>query len=253
MDTTGRKQEKYEKYMDAAIEYFMECYDDVLTEDMQQEADRLREHPDKTPPHLEAQGLALIKKATARCRRSRAFKSIKKAAKKLAVFAMVLLSLSSILFMTVDAVRAPILQYYITKNVSDWDITDTPVPEAFSQPGLDFSDPLGDSVPEGFVLTKSEGPSFESMTAVYKDGNSRQITFLSGSIHDSTRINTHEALVEEIIVRNGTDVIHIVRENSITYAWYYEGSETLFILITEGVDAAATEKMLDHVMGMLFH
>ena len=102
-------QTVYEKYVDATVEFFMECYSGTLSSAIQEELKDGENQDVVFPKELDKRCQTLIKKECAKQRMKQTAKNVIKGLRYAAIFAVVMLSFTSLLFMTVEAVRIPII------------------------------------------------------------------------------------------------------------------------------------------------
>ena len=114
MNKRAVNKDVYENYIDASVALFMEYYSVVsLSDNVQAELDAANCDEIQFPAQLDDRCRQLIKNRTAHYRRKQYLKACWKGLKYAAACVMVALSLTSVLFMTVEAVRVPIINYYI--------------------------------------------------------------------------------------------------------------------------------------------
>ena len=153
-----------------------------------------------------------------------------------------LLFLISFLFITVDAVRVPIINYYIEHNENNFlkvgsknHSTDDPWSNSF-----EISDPLNGFIPDDYVPTTQEGDSISNFTTIYRNSHNSSI-FISGQpLSDVTDIDLEDAdNIQRFQIYN-CNAIMVEEENAIRLVWIHEESSTTFTLIIvgdSGVDA----------------
>lgn len=106
-----------DKYMDAVLAMLMDEYAEAEAEVLLQKSKE--EIPEEdVPEELDKKCQALIRKKFAQKKRRQAFKVLGNISKRVAVFAIVLLGMFSALFLTVDAIRTPVINFYL-KNMGN--------------------------------------------------------------------------------------------------------------------------------------
>ena len=104
----------YEQYVDATVALFMEHYAVALGDaTMQTKAPEL-----SCSETLDLRCMTAIRKECAKLRRKEAWKSTKRVLRSAAVLLIALLSLSSVLFMTVEAFRVPVINFFIEEGTA---------------------------------------------------------------------------------------------------------------------------------------
>lgn len=225
----------YERYMDASIELFMECYAETIS--VASSTD-IRE---QESPQLNEKCKALIK-ATHRRQKLLGFtRGIRRVLKSAAVLAIAFLSLSSVLFVTVEAVRTPILNFYIKQNDGNWQLSGIPFdfntdnPENAALPkGFNAKDPLGSLLPDDFRINSVEGDLTDGLDAAYYNDKNNFVIIRCLRAESGYHINTDNAEVERIKI-SGYDAVLSMREdcNSPTLVWYNSDQNMLLTLKTD--------------------
>lgn len=116
-----------DKYMDAVLAMLMDEYAEAEAELLLQKSKE--EIPEvEVPEELDKKCQALIRKKFAQKRRRHALKILGDISKRAAVFMVVLLGIFSALFLTVDAVRTPVINFYL-KNLGNHSVLIVGKPE----------------------------------------------------------------------------------------------------------------------------
>lgn len=101
-----------DKYMDAVLAMLMDEYAEAEAEVLLQKSKE--EIPEEdVPEELDQKCQALIRRKFAQKRRRHALKVVGNISRRVAAFAIVLLGAFSALFLTVDAVRTPVINFYL--------------------------------------------------------------------------------------------------------------------------------------------
>ena len=117
-------KELEEQYVDASVALFMDQYAQVLSQKLDQEMENDKEYADLVyPESLDQRCRKLIQDEHKRMRRKKRVVTVKKVLNRAAIILVALLALSSVLFMTVDAIRIPIMNFFVEKQSDSWHIT----------------------------------------------------------------------------------------------------------------------------------
>lgn len=224
--------EVFERYLDASVELFMECYAETITID----SDAAAQEQDS--PRLNEKCKALIK-ATHRRKKLLGFmKGSARLLKSAAVIAVAFLALSSFLFITVDAVREPILKFYIKQNDGNWELSYTPFGADYNDPkhsapesSFNEKDPLGDLLADDFYLHSVEGHLDGGLSAVYYNDNNNVLSFQCIFSDNTYHINTEDSTVEQIKI-SGYDTILSEEQpdDNTVLVCYYSDMDRIIIL-----------------------
>ncbi len=214
--------EVFERYLDASVELFMECYAETITID----SDAAAQEQDS--PRLNKKCKALIK-ATHRRKKLLGFmKGSARLLKSAAAVAIAFLALSSFLFITVDAVREPILKFYIKQNDGNWELSNIPFESEPDDPmytapeaGFNEEDPLQYLLPKGFTLISVNGNLEKHLAARYQNAQCQEVIFEYHKSNALININTEDAEMTRLQV-SGYDAVlseHKTTKN-LLLIWY---------------------------------
>ncbi len=230
----------YEQYVDATVALFMEYYSAVTLPDrIRTEFESQGNNPFSFPAELDSRCRFLIKKECARHRRKQCVTSIVKGLRYVAALAVAALSLFSLLFITVEAFRVPIINYYIEQNDGHWDLSGqgnySPEMPNYS---LEINDPLAGLVSEEYQLVITEGESLQKLTAIYEDVSGRQVFFSCEPGNSLVSIDSEGAERSEMCKIGDCDAVLVIK-NGVRLAWIHEETSTIFTLIAD--DLTETE------------
>ena len=223
-------EEVYDRYVDASVALFMEYYasscldksEDPCTDELEFPAD------------LDSRCRTLIDREFTRQRRKTFFKAAAKGLGVVACFAAVILSLSSVLFMTVEAVRVPIINYYIQEQDGYWEITASSSTDEEMHLGyaLNLSNPLANIIPEKYIPISIAGESLEWLNVLYQSSDNHEIHFSSRKMSKLLKVDSEDAQISRSIQILGGDAIIVVKDNSVQLAWLCESTGTTFSLFS---------------------
>ena len=241
-------EETREKLEDAAVSVFMEQYAKALDAGMNKELEACVE--DAFPPELEKRCRALIQKeyAKERCRKRR--KNALRVLRSAAVVAVALLSLCSVLFVTVEAFRLPVMYFFVHMSERYWQLsgqqnTDT-IPEVFNP-----KDPLGGIIPDEFVLTNLFGSWVEGhINADYVKDDNTMISFIVTQTMNNAQVDTEEASAKPYSVL-GHDAIMSVEGEFVRITWLDEEDARIITLFATNVSEEMVELYAETVATLL--
>ena len=226
----------YEQYMDATVALFMEHYAAALTDTVSHAESSAVPYPKK----LDERCIGMIKKECAR-QRSRAFwKGAKRVLSSAAILLVALLSLSSILFMTVEAFRVPVINFFIEQGDGFWAITGQDntqdAPEDSATRDFDENDPLVGLIPEEYELINVRENSEKGQRAVYQAPSGAVICFAVYSNSSDITIDSANAVTSKKCVVAGCEGVYVSKDNSSQLAWINKGESTSYLLSADAVD-----------------
>ena len=247
------KQEKYDRYIDSTVDLFMECYDDVLTEEIHKEVETLKKQEVDFPDSLDKRCRALIKRERIRSRRKQNTKVLLKGLRYVAIFAVALLSLSSLLFMTVEAFRVPIINFFIEKNEGYWIITGEEEAQNPSSGSIDLADPLAGMIPKEYELILLDGDSLDNLTAIYAKESSDEVFLTIGPSKDSIQIDAEDMEFSNECEIAGCEAVLVKEDGTLRLVWMQKDVECLFTLasnsLTDAEIVAIAEELTNRIMG----
>ena len=237
-----------EKLEDAAVSVFMEEYAKALNAglDQQMEASAAEEFPKE----LEERCLALIRKETAKQRNQKRKKNALRVLRSAAAVVLVLLSVSSILFMSVEAFRLPIINFFVEKTDRYWQLSGVEN-EDTAQDVFDPKDPLDGIILDEFVITSITGSwDSECLIVEYSNGNNAVIDFIAVQNDGNVQIDTEDANVVQHKVF-GHDAVKSIKENYVRITWLDETNSKIITLCSTNVSEEMTLLYADAVAKLL--
>ena len=185
-------------------------------------------------------------------------KGAKRVFKAVATIAIASLSLSSFLFLTVEAIREPVLDFYIQHNDGNWKLRNSPfdfdtentAPEA----SFNEKDPLGALLPQDFRLDFIEGDLTDSMMAIYCNDDQKVVSFRSVRSDSISHINTENADVERLRIGEYDAVLSVRKnDNTAVLKWYNSDLEIFLTLKTDIVSKDELIRIAQVVNQQLMH
>ena len=172
-----KHEDVYEQYVDASVALFMKYYCDTLYDGVTDSDDKDEKGTCVAfPDELDTRCRHLIEKAMKRKKAQCRMRYAGKTLRYLCSVAIVFLSLMSLLFMTVEAVRAPIINYYIENidnnylEIGVYDDSKNDISESF-----DPADPLAGIIPEEYQLITYDAVSEFDFSAAYEGSDNIQV------------------------------------------------------------------------------
>lgn len=240
--------EVYERYVDATVALFMECYSVVsLPKQIRAEFDKEGNVCDEFtfPTELDNRCRRLIRKELSRNRRKQYLYNVVKGFKYAAACFVVLLSLASFLFMTVEAIRIPIINYYISQHDGHWEISsqtntgshlaETNSTDETNNKTIDLKNPLAELIPQEYQLLLCEGEVITDMVAIYENSNSERICFSAVPGEHWIAIDSENAQISHQHEICGYDAITVVKDGAVSLTWIHKELTTVFTLMADNM------------------
>lgn len=242
----------YENYIDATVALFMEYYSVAsLPHDIQSEFDVKKCEEISFPSDLDDRCRSLIKKELARYRRKQHLKNLAKTLKYTAACFIALLSLSSFLFVTVEAFRIPIINYYIEQNNGHWEISsDTPT-TPYIDDTLDLKDPLVNLLPNDYQLIVQDGDSFGEMNAIYENSDGKRFCFSSVSGDNWIAIDSENAEISQQHQLCGFDAITVVKDGVVSLTWIDTDLNVVFTMLADDMTESEVSTIGEHLIALI--
>lgn len=230
MDKRKIDQDVYERYVDASVALFMECYCATLSEDIHRQVDQVQADDLAFPAALDVRCRSAIKKEYAVRKRKQSLKSIAKGLRYAASFAVVLLALASVLFISVEAIRVPIINYYIAQSDQYVEFTSRQQEAPDGLANINAEDPLAGLLPEGYELASIDIMSPNHCMAIYKSSDNKSISFSIYPSETVVRIDSENSQTVKEIQVCGLNGILIVKDGRRTITWGFENDPKTFML-----------------------
>lgn len=237
-----------EKLEDAAVSVFMEQYAKALDAGIDKKIEECAE--DVFPPELEERCRALIQQEYAKERSRKRRKSALRILRSAAVIAVALLSLCSVLFMTVEAFRLPVMNFFVQKTDRYWQIgkqeNANQIPDVFNP-----EDPLRNVIPDEYVLTNLIG-SWENgyVNAEYVNQNNAGIILIISPVAGNTQVDMEDASATPHKVL-GHDGVKSIEKERIRISWMDEESNKIITLYATDIAEEMVEIYAETVAELL--
>lgn len=242
-----KNDKEKQKDIDATAAWLMKQYTLAVQEVLQSETD-----DEEMPEELDKKCRELIKKEVKRQR----YKQIAKKAGRFTCAAMLtvvmLFGVVGILFTTVEAVRAPIIRFFIAQKEGHLEITDSG--EESDTRTLtntaDFSEMnarLAALLPEGYVQTDENVSSMGNTMATYVNLAGDSIVFRISLQQKTFLFDTEEANSVKRMKIGKYDAI-LVEKNGYRLAWFDAENNVLYQLVS---DALSQEEIVNIANNLL--
>ena len=233
----ANRDDVYEQYVDASVALFMKYYCDTLYEDVTDRNACTEDDTDAAfPAELDARCRTLIKKAVKRQRLRKRVRYTGKVLRSICSFVIVCMALASFLFVTVEAVRVPIINYYIehSENNNLEIVSNDHSAENVLKDTFDISDPLNGLVPDDYVPITQEGDSISNFTTIYMNSHNNSI-FISGQpVSDVRGVDLQDAESVQRFQIYNCESIMAEEDDAVRLIWIDEKNSTIFTLIIVG-------------------
>lgn len=219
--------ETRDKYVDATVAVFMDQYAAILDAGIDEELADTK-HND-FPPELDERCRALIGKEFEKKKKLAFKQSIMRVCRSAAVVAIALLSICSVLFVSVEAFRNPIINFFIEKKDGYWEVSGEN-PENAVPAEIDFNDPLAEIVPSNFELVFIENAwDVGRLSASYSDGADAEIFFSITPQEGMVQTDAEDASTKSFQLITH-DALLSVEGNIIRLTWTDEKNARIFTL-----------------------
>ena len=237
-----------EKLEDAAVSVFMEQYAKALDAGIDKKMEECAE--DVFPPELEKRCRALIQQEYAKERSRKRRKSALRILRSAAVIAVALLSLCSVLFMTVEAFRLPVMNFFVQKTDRYWQISKqenaNQIPDVFNP-----EDPLRNVIPDEYVLTSLIGSWEEGhITAEYNNQNNSGIILIISPNAGNAQVDAEDASATpyKVLLHNG---VKSVEKERIRITWIDEENNKFITLYATNISENMVEIYAETIAELL--
>lgn len=238
MDNSAISEDTREKIEEAVVSVFMDQYAAVMNGGIDAKIDESADL--EFPPELDKRCRALIQREYAKQKKKSSRKGLLRVCRSAAVVAAVLLSLCSVLFMTVEAFRLPVINFFIEKTDRYWQLSGVPntnsLPDVFNP-----EDPLDGIIPGEFDLISLNGSwEDDSLTADYSNGECSKINFAVSSSAENVQIDTEDSLTTSCKVL-GHEALKSAEGDFVRITWMDEENSKIFTLCAINVSMEMVE------------
>lgn len=243
MDNMDTESTAFERYVDATVGLFMEQYTKELAYALEQEPAEQMPYP----AELDRRCLALIQKARKR-ERLRKFSAVAlKALRRVAIILVALLSLASILFVTVEAFREPIIDFFFKEKNGYWEVTGDSQSAAATDGLANMDDPLAGLLPDGYKLEELNQEENGRLFAKYVNSENKTILFIVYSGISITNIDSENVVNSKRCTVNDYDGILIDKDSKTQILWVSDITNKQYRLISNGLESATLLKLAEKI------
>lgn len=253
MNKRAVNKDVYENYIDASVALFMEYYSVVsLSDNVQAELDAANCDEIQFPAQLDDRCRQLIKNRTAHYRRKQYLKACWKGLKYAAACVMVALSLTSVLFMTVEAVRVPIINYYIEQYDGHWEIDRGGNDDSTkAREEIDLVNLLGNVIPEDYQLVVKNGVSLDEMTMIYENTDGKRFLYKTAPGYNWTAVDSEKAQATRQHKICEYDAITVVKDGRVKLTWIHSDLGIVFSILSDDMTEAQLIAVGQQLIGLL--
>ena len=189
-------QEIYDRFAEAATALIMRQYATAERKTAVKTAPEA-----KTSEELDAKCHKLIKKRL----RNQQIKIISKMAlrytKRVAMFVVMLFGIVGILFTAVEAVRVPIINFFIEQKDGYFEIYSMEAGQESSETeGISNETPLDGLLPEEYILSTYQEKEAGGVLLIYENSDGKTVLFSENSYSGTLNIDNEEAVTERLTI-----------------------------------------------------
>lgn len=217
-----------ERLEEAMVAAFMDRYAQALTEEIDKKIEECA--GDAFPEELDKRCRALIQREYTKAKRQKHMKRILRALSSAAVVAVVLVGLFSVLFVSVEAFRLPVMNYFLEKTDRYWHVSSQPivwVPERINP-----ENPLENIIPDDFMLVHVDG-EWESgnFNAEYFNGRKSKVTLMVFPSGGMGQIDTEGAYITQCEI-GGYPAVMATEDYAVRLMWTDESTSSVYTILT---------------------
>lgn len=227
MQTLPISEETREKLEEATLSVFMDQYAKALDAGVDSLMEDCAE--DTFPPELDQRIRKLIAKESAKERNKKRRKTALRMLRSAAAAIVILLGTCSVLFVTVEAFRLPIMNFFVEKTDSYWQMSGKPdtdkIPDDFNP-----EDPLGGIIPDDYFLAGVKGDwGSACYVAAYSNESGATFSFEALTADGNSQIDSEDAQVTPI-KQLGHDAKISLEGSIIQVSWLDENRSMIFAI-----------------------
>lgn len=200
MDKYRSSEEIFEQYTEAATALIMDQFATAMQRNMDKPEDT-----GEIPDELDLRCRSLIKRGVAKQQAKHVSKKLLRFSGVAAMLVVMLFGVVGILFTTVEAVRLPIINYYMEQKSVYMVISGTGSHEAPYRTGeviensaTDGTDPLAGLLPEEYEAEMHESNTLGNHIFVYRNDAGDSVIYGSDPYYGVLHLDTEDAIVEHI-------------------------------------------------------
>lgn len=228
-------EEIYDQYIDATAALLMDRYAAAMQESMEAEKDEA-----EIPEELDRKCRKLIRKKLAGKRFRYVLRKLLRMTGAAAMIVVLLFGAVGILFTTVEAVRVPIINFFIEQKDGYLEIGGRG-DAASASVAADENDPLAGLLPEGYEIVLYDVSASGNITALYENSRGDAILLDICPGQSVLQIDTEHASASETLQIGAWEAI-LVEKEGYQLAWLDSDSDLLYHL---AATALTREEIID--------
>ena len=228
MDEYSGNPEIYERFLDAAAALVMDQYGAAVADSVS----RTAAEPVEIPEALDKKCRKLIREKLPKERRVRFAKKAMRFTVAAALCVVMLFGVTGILFITVEAVRIPIINFFIEQKTGYAEFGAPVIGRentGLLPDEVSLSKAIGALLPLEYRLVLSEEDSDENTVFLYMNAAGESITVSIDIYNGVYRVDTEDAAFTETIVLGANDA-YLISKNGYRMIWIDEKSERVYQL-----------------------
>lgn len=215
MNDHMNRKEIQERFADSAVAMFMEQY---MTEIAEVADENAEDDSIEISEEFDRRGRKLIKKGLAKKQRQHAAKKLLRVAKVAVITIFILLGTFAILFTTVEAIRVPIINFFLDQKEGYLEISDEEI-EVFAEDGKNVLEGL---VPADYELEVFDSADTGDIAIIYVNPQDERIAFFAMPNTSTLQVDTEDAVVENTSVA-GCEAL-LIDKNGYVLVWFSSAS-----------------------------
>lgn len=234
MDNQQEKREDvYEAYVDASVALFMQYYCDILDESITKNDDLPGESKCTVfPEDLDTRCRSLIKRTMKRKKIQQGMRSAGKTFRTVCRVAVACLALISLLFVTVEAVRVPIINYYVKhaeNSILEVRVNNSSRDDVMES--FDPADPLAGILTDEYQLVSQNVASEYNFSATYAGTDNSQVYIKARPLSKTLGVDMEGAENIQHFQIYNCEAFLVEENNRTRLIWIDEDKAATFILI----------------------
>ena len=246
MRMDNRTGELLEQYEDALMALLMDEYAEANGAQLLEEYEKAERNGaiSDVPEKLDKKCMDLIQRSYAKQRMRVRLGSIVETSKRLASISLVILGLCSVLVISVEAIRTPVVNYIIKHyeqlTTIDFDnsgsnSTTTPTEEINEPQPMDRSkSPLVGMISDSYNLVRISDKGARGLTCFYEDKEGNTISFAVTPAEGMLNVDTENATVTDVKLRGHSGML--IEKDGYKIVWFDANVGIFFQLRTTGLN-----------------
>lgn len=228
-------QEIYDQFAEAAAALIMRQYAAAERKTAMKAAPEV-----KTSQALDAKCHKLIKKRLRTQQLKTMAKTVLRYTKRVAMVVLMLFGIVGILFTTVEAVRVPIINFFIDQKDGYLEITGANDENSLTPSGNKVStNPLDGLLPDGYKEVLYEKYSSGGFTTIYENNRNQHIVFAEKTFGNNLEVDNESVATEQIKVLSYEAIL--IKKGGYRLVWLNSDDERICCL---DADALSREEII---------